>query len=125
MMKFEKKKGKGSRIGQASFLVKRENCSINKTGQNQTFTTGARQLVAKASSQIFNVAKYLVHTATCLTKEKVILAEPERKAGKSFPDATVAVVKAFYKGVEFSRMMPGKKDYVSDGKNIHMQKRLL
>ena len=41
------------------------------------------------------------------------------------PDATITLVKAFYEDDEFSRMMPGRKDYVSVGKNIHMQKRLL
>ena len=31
----------------------------------------------------------------------------------------------FYCDVEYSRQMPGSKDYVSIGRNVHMQKRLL
>ena len=31
----------------------------------------------------------------------------------------------FYKGDEYSRMMPGMKDYVSLGEKVHEQKRLL
>ena len=32
---------------------------------------------------------------------------------------------SFYEDDEISRIMPGKKDYVSIGRNIHKQKRLL
>nr|XP_047135902.1 uncharacterized protein LOC124813204 [Hydra vulgaris] len=50
---------------------------------------------------------------------------PNPKLGKALPDVTVQLVKTFYKDDEHSRVMPGKKDYISIKKNVHMQKRLL
>ena len=45
--------------------------------------------------------------------------------GKTISNETIDLVKTFYCDNQFSRMMPGKKDYVSIGRNSHMQKRLL
>lgn len=49
--------------------------------------------------------------------------------GRSIPDATRQKVIDFYNDDEFSRNMPGMKDYVSirndEGKRIHVQKRLI
>ncbi|XP_047129079.1 uncharacterized protein LOC124809226 [Hydra vulgaris] len=50
---------------------------------------------------------------------------PNSILGKAFPDVTVQLVKTFYEDDEHSRIMPGKKDYVSIKRNVHMQKRLL
>ena len=41
------------------------------------------------------------------------------------PDQTEELVKSFFEDDEFSRLLPGKKDYVSIAKNEHKQKRLL
>ena len=38
---------------------------------------------------------------------------PDPKPGKPLPKSTVELVKAFYLSDEVSRVMPGKKDYVS------------
>ena len=57
-----------------------------------------------------------------------ILADPMKKRGKSLPDETVTAVKMFYEDEEFSRMCPGKKDFVSvreETGRVHRQKRLL
>ena len=45
--------------------------------------------------------------------------------GKSLSEETEQCLKEFYDSNEFSRIMPGKKDYVSIGKNIHRQKKLI
>nr|XP_047144280.1 uncharacterized protein LOC124817889 [Hydra vulgaris] len=50
---------------------------------------------------------------------------PIPNLGKALPDVTVQLVKTFYEDNEHSRIMPGKKDYVSIKKNVQMQKRLL
>nr|XP_047122569.1 uncharacterized protein LOC124806053 [Hydra vulgaris] len=50
---------------------------------------------------------------------------PSPKLGKVLPNVTVQLVKTFYEHDEHSRIMPGKKGYVSIKKNVHMQKRLL
>ena len=38
---------------------------------------------------------------------------------------TLDVVQSFYKDHEYSRQMPGKKDYLSIGWNVHKQKQLV
>ena len=47
------------------------------------------------------------------------------KKGKSLSQNTINLVKAFYEDDEFSRQMPGKKDYLSVSGNTHKQKRLI
>lgn len=79
----------------------------------------------KKVSETLHVTNYVARTARKLTLEKGILTMPNPKLGKALPDVTVQLVKTFYEDDEHSRIMPGKKDYVSIKKNVHMQKRLL
>lgn len=56
------------------------------------------------------------------------MADPSRKKGKSLPVGAVEKVVEFFQSDEYSRVCPGKKDYVSmtvDGECKQMQKRLL
>ena len=76
-----------------------------------------RQKVA----ELLSVSEYLVRTARSLTVEKGILAIPEPKQGKKLKE----LVKVFFEDDEFTKMLPGKKDYVSIATNVHKQKRLL
>ena len=69
--------------------------------------------------------QYLVRNARTLVKEKGILAVSEPKKGKSLPSETLSAVKMFYHDEEYSRQLPGKKDFVSVSKNVHVQKRLI
>ena len=48
-----------------------------------------------------------------------------KKKGKNLPQNAIDLVKALYEDDEFSRQMPGKKDYVSVSRNTHKQKRLI
>ena len=73
----------------------------------------------------FNVSAYMVRQARKLVKEKGILELPEQKKGKVLLEETSRCVIDFYCDDEYSRLMPGKKDFVSIAKNTHMQKRLL
>ena len=59
-----------------------------------------------------------------LYKEKGILAMPPPKKGKSLDEVIIKNVPLFFKDDKFSRLMSGKKDFVSIGRNIHKQKRL-
>ena len=72
------------------------------------------------------MSEYLVRTVHALKKEKGILVEPAHKRGRVLSKEVEDLVRSFYKDDEFSRMMPGRKDYVSLSKNVHkQQKRLL
>ncbi len=48
-----------------------------------------------------------------LVKEKGILSTPNPKPGSSLPIKLVDLIKNFYEFDDISRVMPGKKDFVS------------
>jgi hypothetical protein len=57
-----------------------------------------------------------------------IMSSPNPKPGKNLNKVTVEDVKSFYNSDEVSRVMPGKRDYISikvSGVNMHEEKRLL
>ena len=80
-------------------------------------------------ANMFGVSRYLVRKAKELVAEKGILSSPNPKGGMTLPAKTEEEVKNFYLSDVISRVMPGKKDFVSvlgpDGKRVHRQKRLL
>lgn len=70
----------------------------------------------------------MVNQAKSLYDIGGILTSPEKKKGKSLSCETASLAKCFYLNDEFSRMMPGKKDFVSikeNGVRRHEQKRLV
>lgn len=76
----------------------------------------------------FNTTRYLVRKSKELKANGGVLATTTAKAGKSLPETVTKVVNEFYNNDLYSRLMPGKKDYVSvkvNGKRTKMQKRLL
>ena len=59
---------------------------------------------------------------------KIGLSLPDPKHGPSLPPLTVQLIHEFYQSDDVSRVMPGRKDFVSvreKGKRIHVQKRLV
>jgi len=77
------------------------------------------------ASKQFDVSEYLIRTARELKKVNGILAKPELKKGKILPQKTLDLVQSFYEDDEYSRQMPGKKEYVSIDRKVHKQKRLV
>lgn len=76
----------------------------------------------------FSTSQRSVKTARELKKSFGILAEPSKKEGKTISDEVKERVRLFYTCDEYSRMCPGKKEFVSvkvDGVKQHIQKRLL
>jgi len=76
----------------------------------------------------FGAANYMVRKAKQLVEEKGILATPNPKPGHTLPQTTIDIVTNFYESDENSRMMPGRKDFVSIRKEegrVHIQKRLV
>ena len=74
------------------------------------------------ASKQFDVSEYLIRTACELKKVGGTLAQPAPKKGKTLPQKTLDLVQSFYEDDEYSRQMPGKKDYVSIGRNVYKQK---
>jgi len=79
----------------------------------------------KKSAQFFSASEYAIRAARKLAREKGILSLPDRRHGKEIQDDVLEQVHEFYQDDEFSRIMPGKKDYISIGRNKHAQKRLI
>ena len=82
----------------------------------------------KETMKKFEVSERLVKRARELKRSKGILAEPNQKRGKPLDAEVAQKVINFYQSDEFSRMCPGKKEYISvrvDGIKTQQQKRLL
>ena len=77
-------------------------------------------------AEYFNVSAYLVCESRNLAKMKGILECPDRKkGGNAITEEVRQSVLLFFEDDEYSRLMPGTKDYVSVGRNVHKQKRLI
>ena len=68
--------------------------------------------------KMFGVSEHFVPKAHKLCLERGILAEPDPKRGKSLPAYIAQLGEAFYQD-EYTRPMPGRKDYISIKCNIH------
>ena len=83
--------------------------------------------VRKIASE-FGVSRYLANCSKLVRAEKGILGDPDRKVRKGLAPETEERVINFYQSDEYSRMCPGKKDFVTvklSGARTQMQKRLL
>ena len=80
--------------------------------------------IVKAASY-FGVSEYLIRQARELKKSRGILGSPDKNRGKPLPASATEKVQLFYENDAHSRLMSGKKDFVSIKKNAHKQKRLL
>ena len=106
-------------------LIKEKVMSSNKHEKVKLLTLTSDSWSRKKVAEFFNVSEYLVRSARELKKKKGILAEPDQIRGKMLSDSTLTLVTRFFEDDEYSRVMPGKKDFVSIGSKQHMQKRLL
>ena len=91
----------------------------------QVLTMTPSSWSVRKTAEVFDVSNYMVRKAFRLREEKDILAIPKAKKGNVLPDTVQTLVKEFYCDDENSRLLPGKKDYVSIGRNHHMQTRLI
>lgn len=82
----------------------------------------------KKIEEEFGVSNYMARSVKRLVREKGILSTPNPKPGKTLDEATTSLVKEFYNSDEVSRIMPGKKDFVTireKGSKNQIQKRLV
>ena len=102
--------------------------TTKRSEQVQILTVLPRSWTRKRIQNEFGVSEYMARKSKQLVREKGVLSSPDPKPGHSLPSATLKQVADFYESDEVSRMMPGKKDFVSvrqEGKRIHVQKRLV
>ena len=74
------------------------------------------------------MSDYMARKCKQLVRDKGILSNPDPKPGPSLPSEALQLVQSFYQLDEISRVMAGKKDFISvkqEGKRVHTQKRLI
>ncbi|KAG1648959.1 Cytochrome P450 9e2 [Nymphon striatum] len=66
------------------------------------------------AASYFGVSEYLIRKSRQLKKDKGILALPSKTTGKEVSKETIDLVKSHYLDDEYTRQMPGKKDYYKE-----------
>ena len=102
--------------------------TAQRSEQLQILTVLPKSWSLKKIQQEFGVSNYMARKSKDLVKKKGVLSLPGPKPGPSLLPETVDIVHAFYEHDDISRVMPGKKDFVSvkqEGKRVHVQKRLM
>ena len=80
------------------------------------------------TANFFGVSTAMVKQARNLKQTNSILSEPKEKTGRPISDELKHAAKHFYESDKYSRMRPGKKEFVSvksDDVKQHKQERLL
>ena len=91
----------------------------------QILTLNPKSWTIEQTVKFFNATTYQVRTAMTLKKNEGVLSKPKRSVRKGIDQDSINNVISFYLDDEFSREMPGAKEYVSIGYKQHKQKRLL
>ena len=102
--------------------------TADKKTKIQILTLEPKSWSIEKTAHEFGVSECIVRNARILKKNYGILANPEGKRGKTLQEDIQNKVIEFFQDDEFSRLCPGKKDYVSvkiKGERVQMQKRLL
>ena len=109
-------------------LKEKFHSNIDRSQQMTILTILPKSWSVQKVQEEFGVSNYMVRKAKELVKNQGILPNPNPKHGCCLPLITVNLVKDFYELDDVSRIMPGKKDFVSvrqGDKRVHVQKRLL
>ena len=109
-------------------LKEKYNNTDDKNIRVQILTTLSKSWILKDIQDEFNVSDYTSRKVKNLVKEKGVMSCPDPKPGKTLDSETAKKVIDLYESEEVSRMMPGKKDFISlkvNGKREHVQKKLI
>ena len=91
----------------------------------QILTPTAESWSLQKTAKEFKVSRTTARKTRILREGKGILVVPQPVIGNRLSEKTVNSVLEFYQDDEYSRPLPGKKDYVSIGKNVHVSKHLI
>ena len=106
-------------------LMKEKLKVSNKREKIQILNLTPESWSLRKTAKEFKVSKATARKARILRKEKGILAVPQPVIRKRLSEKTVNGVLELYQNDEYFRQLPGKKDCVSIGKNVHVSKRLI
>ena len=79
----------------------------------QVLTVLPKSWSVKKVQQEFGVSEYLAQQSKKLVEESGILSLPGPAHGPSQPSETVSIASSFYETDDISRVMAGKKDFIS------------
>ena len=108
--------------------LKEKYSTAGRSEKIQILTVLPKSWCIRMVEEEFGVSNFMARKAKQLVREKGILSTPDPKPGSTLPQRTVDLVSDFYESDETSRIMPGKKDFVSVRKaegRVHVQKRLV
>jgi len=108
----------------------KEKCKVSsRQEQVRILTLTPPSWSIQKTADEFSVSNHLVKKGRELKQKIGILASPAMKRGRKLDDSTVKMLIQFYNNDEYSRICPGKKDFVSikqsSGVRLHEQKRLV
>lgn len=102
--------------------------TTKRSEQLQILTVLPKSWAMKRIQSEFGVSDYMARKCKQLVRDKGVLSSPDPKPGQALSLDIIKTVTDFYESDEVSRMMPGKKDFVStkqQGQRIQVQKRLI
>ena len=102
--------------------------STERSEKVQVLTVLPKSWSIRKVQKTFGASNYMVRKAKELVEQKGILSIPNPKPGKALQEDTVDIITKLYESDEVSRLMPGRKDFVSvkqAGQRVHVQKRLV
>ena len=97
----------------------------NRNEKLQILTLIPKSWSIRKVAEEFGISKSTIQKAKLLRDTKGIIHLPEFYSHSKISEELKNNITSFYCDDEYSRELPGKKDYVSVGKNQHMSKRLL
>lgn len=106
-------------------LMKEKLPTVSRREKIRILTFAPPSWTREKIQRTFGVSQRMVREASEILNTKGICSLPDPKQGRKLPNETVLLVRNFYEDDEYSRLMPGTKDYVSIKKNVHAQKRLI
>lgn len=112
-------------IADLKLAISNEN---TRSGKISLLTTVPLKWSVAEMKRKFNVSRRMASRAKKLHEQSGYGATPKQKIGKKIDAKVLEKVEKFYLAEENSRVMPGRKDYISvvkNGKREHEQKRLL
>ena len=118
-------KGKANDMDILIRKIKEKMLISNRNQKIQLLTLVPISWSHKDIEKEFNVTNYMVQISRKLLQKNGILSSPEKKKGKKTPQESVDKIIEFYCNDENSRLMSGKKEFVSTARRSHMQKRLI
>ncbi|XP_065643371.1 uncharacterized protein LOC136075062 [Hydra vulgaris] len=99
--------------------------TANRREKIQILTLVPDSWSLRKATEVFNISKSTITKARKLKFEKGILTLPEKTNIVRIELDNIDKVESFYCNDQFSRQLPGVKDFVSVSKNKHVSKRLL